>query len=338
VGDNGTGKTSLLEGVAWTALGRSFRGLQDAALIRVGAEQAILRTEVAQGERRQLVEAELRRAGRNRVLLNHHPLGKLRDLLGVLRVTVFAPDDLELVKGGPAGRRGYLDDLLVAIAPRYEGVRSDYERVLRHRNALLRGGLRGEDASSTLEVFDDQLAAAAAELVRGRLHLISRLAPAVDAAYRALAGGGEPVQLDYEAEWTDGAAVPAAELAGRLRAALVARRRQESERGVTLVGPHRDDLRLTLGPFDARTHASQGEQRTFALALRLGAHRVCIEVTGDEPVLLLDDVFSELDPGRSDALLHELSAEQTLLTTAGVLPAGVEAAQVLRAPDGLGTR
>ena len=338
VGGNGAGKTSLLEALGWAALGRSFRGVPDAALVRAGAPQAVLRVEIVTGaqpsERRRLVEAEVRVSGRNRVLLDRHPVARTRDLLGALRVTVFAPDDLVLVKGGPSGRRDYLDDLLVAAAPRYDAVRGDYERVVRHRNALLKGGVRDAEARATLEVFDEQLVAAGAELVAGRLRLLERLTPAVGTAYQALAGLSVAVDARYEAEWAEGGSPPPDAIAEVMRGALEARQRQEIDRKLTLVGPHRDEWRLRLDAFDSRTQASQGEQRTLALALRLAGHRVCAEVLDDEPVLLLDDVFSELDAERSDALVAELPAGQTVITTAGAVPDAVHPERRVRVVDG----
>lgn len=338
VGGNGQGKTSLLEAVGWAAAARSFRGVADAALVRAGADRAVLRARVVgDGGREQLVEAEIRAVGRNRVLLNRRPLGRARELLGCLRVTVFSPDDLALVKEGPAGRRDLLDELLVASAPRYEAARADYERVLRQRNALLRSGARDPEAAATLDVFDDQLVRAGAELVRGRIRLCDRLAPEIGRAYAALAGGGDPPTASYEAEWAEGR-VPAgagrADLEAMLRAALDAHRRQELDRGITLVGPHRDEWALALGGLPARACASQGEQRTLALAIRLAGHRVVAEVAGEEPVLLLDDVFSELDPGRAARLVASLPGTQTLVTTAGALPEGVHADQRLRVSAG----
>ncbi len=331
-GANAQGKTSLLEAVGWAATGKSFRGVADSALVRSGAEAAILRAEVVDGARVQLLEAEIRASGRNRVQLNKHPLQRTRDLLGLMRVTVFAPDDLQLVKGGPAGRRDYLDDLLVAISPRYEAARSDYERVLKQRNALLRGGLRGDDAESTLEIFDLQLAAAGAELARGRLKLLERLVPAVAEAYDELAGGRTPISTAYEAEWaTTGLDGP---LDQALLDAFAAHRKAEVDRGLTLVGPHRDEWRLLIGGLESRTHASQGEQRTLALALRLGGHRLSAELTDSAPVLLLDDVFSELDDQRAVALVAHLDAAQTLVTTAGTVPRGIAADRMLRVDAG----
>jgi len=334
-GANAQGKTSLLEAIGWAATGRSFRGVPDAALVRSGTEVAVLRAEVVDGPRVQLLEAEIHARGRNRVLLNRQPVQRSRDQLQLMRVTVFSPDDLELVKGGPAGRREYLDELLGAISPRYDAARSDYERVLRQRNALLRGGLRGDDAVTTLEVFDAQLSAAGAELARGRLRLLERLVPAVAHAYGQLSDGTAAVTADYEADWIGAPADPDAPLADALLATLRSRRVAELDRRVTLAGPHRDEWRWHIGGLDSRTHASQGEQRTLALALRLGSHRVSVELTGTAPVLLLDDVFSELDEHRSAALIAHLDAAQTVLTCVNqAVPTGITADHEVRVEAG----
>jgi DNA replication and repair protein RecF len=331
-GANAQGKTSLLEAVGWAATGKSFRGVPDSALVRNGQETAILRAEVVDEERVQLLEAEIRASGRNRVQLNRNAVQRSRDLLGLMRVTVFAPDDLQLVKGGPAGRRDYLDDLLVVLSPRYEAARADYERVLKQRNALLRGGLRGEDAVGTLDVFDLQLAAAGAELARGRVKLLERLVPAVADAYAELAGARTPITTTYEAEWAGSGLESDLQVA--LLDAFTSHRKAEVDRGVTLVGPHRDEWRLLVGGMESRTHASQGEQRTLALALRLGGHRLSGELTGTSPVLLLDDVFSELDDQRAVALVAHLDSGQTLVTTAGTVPRGISADRTLRVDAG----
>jgi DNA replication and repair protein RecF len=337
-GANGQGKTSVLEAIGWIARARSFRRVTDAMLVRAGTEQAIVRAEVATAGREQLFEAEIRATGRNRVMCNRQPVARARDLHGLLRVTVFAPDDLTLVKGGPAERREYLDEILSMLAARYDAARTDFERVLKQRNALLRGGVRDEDARVTLEVFDDQLVHSGAELVRGRLRLIERLAPAVAAAYEDLAHDARPIGAAYECEYADGALTVADAEPGlveeRLRSALERRRRAELDRGITLVGPHRDELRLTIEGLDARYQASQGEQRTLALALRLAGHLVVRDVVGAAPVLLLDDVFSELDAQRASALVHNLPPGQTLLTTASDLPPDVVADRTLRVRAG----
>jgi DNA replication and repair protein RecF len=330
-GANGQGKTSLLEAVGWIARTRSFRGVADAMLVRAGASEAIVRAEVTTSSRRQLFEAEIRVTGRNRVLCNRQPVARARDLHGLLRVTVFAPDDLTLVKGGPTERRDYLDELLAMLAARYDAARVDFERVLKQRNALLRSGVRDDDARFTLEVFDEQLVHAGAELMRGRLRLLDRLVPAVAAAYEALAHDTRPITATYRSESssTPLTAADADAVEDLLREALVTRRRAEIDRGLTLVGPHRDELHLTIEGLDARHQASQGEQRTLALALRLAGHTVVRELAGAAPVLLLDDVFSELDATRAAALVRNLPPGQTLLTTAGTLPPDVVAQRTL---------
>ncbi len=334
-GANAQGKTSLLEAVGWISSGRSFRGVVDAALVRNGCERAVVRAEIDGDGSPHLVEAEIRLQGRNRVMVDRKAVNRLGALAATVRVTVFSPDDLDLVKGGPAGRRDYLDDLLAATMPRFAVVRSDYERVLRQRNALLRGGMRGRDAFSTLDVFDAQLSSAGAQLVSGRVRLLARLGPLVAEAYAQLADTAVDVTTEYGADWLDAPVTDDQELlAARLTAVLEERRRAEIDRGVTLAGPHRDELRIRIDGFDSRTQASQGEQRTAALALRLAGHRLGALVHGSPPVLLLDDVFSELDERRAAALVAHLDAGQTLITTAGPLPAGVRAERLLRVVRG----
>lgn len=334
-GPNGRGKTSLLEAVHWVATTKSFRGVPNRALVRSGAETAIVRAEVSADDRVQTVEAELRIQGRDRVLVNRQPLRRIRDLLGVMRVTVFAPDDLDLVKGGPGLRRNYLDDLLVATAPRYEAVRAEFDKVLKHRNALLKRGVRGEDDRVTLDVFDEQLARSGAALADGRLGLVDALFPLVRDAYGDLAPSAGKVGAAYRAAWlgSDGEIPDRSGLEEALRRSLEEHRRAELERRGTLVGPQRDDWELTLDDLDVRTHASQGEQRTMALALRLGGHRRVTQATGDDPALLLDDVFSELDLSRAHALVGHLPATQTLVTTAVDLPEGLRVDAEYRITD-----
>lgn len=334
-GRNGQGKTSVLEAVTWIAKGASFRGAPDAALVRVGQDAAVVRAVILAGARTTRFEAEIVPMGRNRVRLNGKPVQCAQQRRGFLVVTVFAPDDLLLVKGGPAARRGYLDDLLTATVPRYAGVHADYERILRQRNALLRQGIRGADDTRTLEVFDAQLARVGAELALGRGRLVDRLMPLVVDAYKELAGE-ETVDGRYESTWLTESADPVGmdDACQALHVALLAARRHELARGVTLAGPHRDEWRLTIASLDSRVHASQGQQRTLALALRLGAHRLVEATAGTRPLLLLDDVFSELDDARADALLQHLGNAQTLVTSAGPLPRGLEPARVLVARDG----
>jgi DNA replication and repair protein RecF len=326
LGDNGQGKTNVLEAIGWLATLQSFRGVPTDALIRQGADRAVIRAEGEREGRSILIEAELVASGRNRVLVNRQPLQRARDLLGVLRVTVFAPDDLELVKGGPAERRRFLDDALVASHPRYDALRTEVEKVLKQRNALLKGagGRLDGEAAFTLDVWDAKLVDSGGRLGDARRSLLDRLAPVLADTYDAVANRPAEVTAAYVAEWGGLG----------LEAALAASRADDLRRGVSTVGPHRDDVELRIGGLPARTHASQGEQRSLALALRLASHRVITEVTGSPPVLLLDDVFSELDPDRSDALLANLPPGQTLLTSASGLPPKAQPDLVLRIVDG----
>jgi DNA replication and repair protein RecF len=332
VGANGEGKTNLLEAIGYLASLRSFRGAPGEALIRVGADSAVVRAEGRRQQRNLLIEAELRPSGRDRVQVNRQPLRRTRDLLGALQATVFSPDDLEVVKGGPAERRRYLDDLLVALHPRHDATQTELDRVLRQRNALLRStlgrGRPGPEVDSTLDVWDAKLAQAGETLVAARHGLAEALQPLVMESYARLAEaaalrGRARVSLSYQPSW-----------AGSLADALAAARPDDLRRGTSTVGPHRDELALTVGDLPARTHASQGEQRSLALALRLGGHRLVTGRIGSAPILLLDDVFSELDADRSAALLEGLPAGQAILTTVGHLPAGARPEVTARVEDG----
>jgi DNA replication and repair protein RecF len=318
VGENGQGKTNLLEAIGYLATLSSFRGAPTEALIRDGAPQAVVRAEGEREGRSLLVEAELNRTGRNRVQVNRQRPQRTRDLLGALRVTVFSPDDLELVKGAPGGRRAFVDDALVAARPAQDALRTDLERVLRQRNALLKqaGGRLTPDVATTLDVWDAKLVEAGEALVEARVRLLDGMAPQLALAYARVAQREEEVTARY------------------LASALVAARADDLRRGVSTVGPHRDEIELRIAGMPARTHASQGEQRSLAWALRLASHSVVNEATGTPPVLLLDDVFSELDPGRSHALLANLPPGQAVLTTAGVLPAEARPELVLAVRDG----
>jgi DNA replication and repair protein RecF len=329
VGANGEGKTNLLEAIGWLATQSSFRGAPADALIRDDAPQAVVRAEGVREGRGLLVEAELNRTGRNRVQVNRQRLARARDLLGALRVTVFSPDDLDLVKGGPAGRRGLLDDALVAARPAHDALRADLDRVLRQRNALLKqaGGRLSPDVEVTLDVWDHKLVQAGEALADARIDLLDRLRPQLVLAYARVSQREEEVAAEYLAPWrTSGE--------GGLAAALAAARRDDVRRGVSTVGPHRDEIELRIAGRPARTHASQGEQRSLAWSLRLATHTVVQEATGSSPVLLLDDVFSELDPDRSRALLAHLPPGQAVLTTAGPLPADARPDQVFEVSGG----
>jgi DNA replication and repair protein RecF len=407
LGPNGQGKTNLVEAAAYVATLGSHRVATDAPLIRAGAERAILRAAVTSGGTGRLVEIEINPGRANRARLNRAPVSRPRQVLGVLRTVLFAPEDLALVKGDPEQRRRFLDDLLVASAPRYAGVRADYERVLRQRTALLKSlrgrpvrpgrppvyaragrpqqggaGQAGEpadggpgpdgasrngsgqdgqagpatqdgpedqggrsrpagQAASTLDVWDEHLATAGAELLAARLRLTASLRPLVARSYSAVSGGAAvEAGISYRqslrtsgpgpaaraaAEPPEPAEPPAdaAQLADGLREALARVRGEELERGVCLVGPHRDDLDLRIGELPARGYASHGESWSMALALRLAAFET-LRGAGDDPVLLLDDVFAELDTGRRERLAGLVAGAEQVLVTAAV-PADVPA-------------
>lgn len=326
VGPNGRGKTNLAEALAYLATLDSFRGAPAEALIRVGTDQAVIRATVRHDDGREiLIEAELNRSGRNRVLVNRQRLTRTRDLLGVVRVTVFSPDDLVIVKEGPSWRRRFLDETLVALAVKYDALRLEIDRVVRQRNTLLKqaGGRLTEDVGLTLDVWDMKFTELGEQLGHARATLVNRLVPFVGEAYEHLAGRPTPVELIYEPDWRRTG----------LAAALAAARTDDVRRASSSVGPHRDELELAINGLPARTHASQGEQRTLALALRLGAHRLVAERTGTPPVLVLDDVLSELDADRAAALLGHLPEGQVVITTATPLPAAAHPDRVLAIED-----
>jgi DNA replication and repair protein RecF len=350
-GPNGEGKTNLVEAVGYAATLASHRAAQDAPLIRKGAEQAIIRAAVSTSTNDALVEIELNTGRANRVRLNRTPLPRPREVLGVLRTVLFAPEDLALVKGDPGERRRFLDDLLVAMAPRYAAVRADYDRVLRQRTALLKsagpkGGPKGnrqsrEAVTATLDVWDAHLARSGGELLVAREHLVAALRPYAERAYAAVAGDGRgPAALEYRRsfesqapgeagqaeagppngerghqERNHGERVRAAEQA--LLAALLEVRASELERGVCLAGPHRDELELSVRGLPARGYASHGESWSLALALRLASYDL-LRAGREDPVLILDDVFAELDTGRRDRLAALVAAAEQVLVTAAV--------------------
>lgn len=322
VGNNGQGKTNLAEALAYLSTLSSFRGAPPDALLRAGAEAAVVRATLREDDGREvLVEAELPRTGRNRVQINRQKLQRNRDLLGVMRVSVFAPDDLVIVKGGPGERRRFLDDALVALRTSYDATRLELDRAVKQRNSLLKqaGGRLDAELAVTLDVWDARLAEVGEQLGYARATLVARCQPMVLEAYEQLAGTSVPLELTYEPEWR----------AAGLAAALASARELDVRRGVSTVGPHRDEVDIALDGMPARTHASQGEQRTLALALRLAVHRLVAERTDSTPVLVLDDVLSELDPDRATALLANLPAGQVVITTASPLPPAAKPERII---------
>jgi DNA replication and repair protein RecF len=336
VGPNGVGKTNVLEAIGYLATLGSHRVGQDASLVRDGADAALLRARALREGRRVQVDVELRPGSGVRGRVNGAAVPRSRDLLGVVRATVFAPEDLGLIRGDPEERRRFLDSLATQRLPRYLGSRQDYERVLRQRNTLLRSaaGRLPASALTTLDVWDEKLVAAGAEIWAERLRLVAVLTPLVVRAYRRLAARDDLVAASYVSSLGEQGDLDPhpnpdpAKLGQLLRERLLSDRTREVERGITLTGPHRDDLALSLRGLPARTHASHGEAWSLALALRLAAHWLLAD-EGEQPVLLLDDVFAELDRGRRRRVAEVTSAAEQAVVTASVaeeLPPGLQAA------------
>ncbi len=358
VGLNGQGKTNLVEAVGYLATLGSHRVATDQPLVRFGAEQAIVRGAIVREGRESMVELEITPGRANRARLGRAPVPRPRDVLGAVRTVLFAPEDLALVKGDPSQRRRFLDDLLVQRQPRWSGVQGDYDKILRQRGALLksaapvlrkgaRRGLRvvrdgepGTDeardaALHTLDIWDDHLATVGSQLVYARLRLLRDLVPDIAECYDAVSAAVSNARATYKSSLHDDLAGRIAEgevpEADELRAGILETlekvRGSEIERGVCLVGPHRDDVVLTLGELPAKGYASHGESWSFALALRLAAYRLLRRDLGDDPVLVLDDVFAELDTGRRDRLAALIADCEQVLITAAV---GADVPAVLR--------
>ncbi|TDD56754.1 DNA replication/repair protein RecF [Saccharopolyspora elongata] len=339
VGSNGQGKTNLVEAIGYVATLGSHRVATDAPLVRDGAARAVVRAAVVNSGRELLVELEITPGKANRARINRGAVAKPRDVLGILRTVLFAPEDLSIVRGDPGERRRFMDDLLVSRSPRYAGVRADYDRVLKQRSALLKSAgaaRRGGGAADvrTLEVWDGHLARCGAELLAGRLDLVAAIAPHVTSAYANVAATDEATlpsvrvaDVRYRSSLGEslpagygvplGKAADSAELESALLTELERVRPQELERGVSLVGPHRDDLELLLGDLPAKGYASHGESWSFVLALRLASYHLLTE-DGAEPVLILDDVFAELDRRRRARLADLVAGAEQVLVTAAV--------------------
>ncbi|KRD40727.1 recombinase RecF [Oerskovia sp. Root918] len=352
VGPNGQGKTNLVEAIGYVATLGSHRVPSDAALVRAGAPRAVIRTRIVRGDRASTVEIEITPGKANRARINRAPASRPRDVLGIARTVLFAPEDLALVKGDPDGRRKFLDQLAVLLVPRFAGVLSDYDRVLRQRSALLKsagGAMRASRSQSpdlrTLDVWDAKLASTGAEIIALRLQLVDALQPYVAAAYEQVSSGQGEAHVAYRSSLAaaleetsdvvgqEGQALSVAELEAQLLTAMTSLRSKEIDRGVCLVGPHRDDLVLTLGDLPAKGYASHGESWSFALALRLASYRLLTDgapqASGSllwspdwgpdgEPVLLLDDVFAELDVRRRDRLADLVAGANQVIITAAV--------------------
>lgn len=339
VGRNGQGKTNLVEAIDYLSRLSSHRVATDTPLVRAGCEQAVIRAAVVKEGRTAVLEVEINPGKANRARVNKSVLPRTRDLVGLVRTVVFSPEDLALVKGDPSERRRFLDDLLVLRTPRFAGLRADYDRVLKQRNSLLKSMLSSrrakrddEYAVSTLAVWDEQLAQHGAELLAARAALVDDLRPYVGKAYEAVARGAtrEDAELEYKPTVPLDTARDHQSLVEAFMATLAERRKDEVDRGLTLVGPHRDDLLLTLAPagseekLPVKGYASHGESWSFALALRLASYDL-LRADGDDPILVLDDVFAELDSERRAQLADLVAGAEQVLVTAAV-PADVPAA------------
>lgn len=317
LGPNGAGKTNLLEAIAYLASLRSFRSVPDVSLIRDDAEAAVIRAGISNQDRERLIEIEVQRVGPRRTQVDKTRLHRTSDLLGALRVIAFLPEDLDLVKRGPAYRRDLLDAVAVQLWPAAYLDQSEFDRSLRQRNAFLRAGARDD---ATLSVWDSRLAQSGGRVMARRARVIETLSPLLDMSYEEIAQKRHEAAIGYVASWGGADQIldrTAADFSAAILEAMETSRRTDYERRMTTVGPHRDEPVLRIDGTDARTHGSQGEQRTMALAIKLASHRAVADLIGESPVLLLDDVFSELDPDRAAALAKALPGDtQTLISSA----------------------
>jgi len=334
IGRNGQGKTNVVEAVDYVARLSSHRVASDAPLVRFGADQAVVRAAVTREDRQALLEVEINPGKSNRARVNRSPLPRAREMIGMVRTVLFSPEDLALVKGDPSERRRFLDDLLVLRTPRLAGVRADYDRVLKQRNSLLksvraaggsRGGPRRDAALATLGVWSSHLARTGAELLAARLALVEELRPLVGKAYEAVArdASSSDAAIAYRCsfELPSSTGADRGDLATALLAEVERRCDDELDRGISLVGPHRDELVCSLGPLPVKGYASHGESWSFALAIRLASYDL-LRGSGDDPILILDDVFAELDTERRERLAELVADAEQVLVTAAV-PADV---------------
>lgn len=379
VGSNGIGKTNLMEAIGYLATLNSHRVSTDAPLLRFGAERAMIRAKLVRGEQSTVLELEINAARANRGRINRSNPVRARDLLGICQTVLFAPEDLALVKGDPSSRRRFLDELLVSLMPRHAATRSDYDRVLKQRNALLKSARAGKFSTgheATLDVWDQHMARAGAELLHARLELVDRLQPHLKNAYAQLTDGSKEAAAVYRSTLQDildddgatskpaesrpeggtdsddtAAATPVLaedlrllsveQLTERYIQAFAAARRKELERGISLVGPHRDELELVLGSAPAKGYASHGETWSMCLSLRLASYYVMLDdarTGGSPPILILDDVFAELDVQRRRKLAAIVSGAEQVLVTAAVeddIPAELTGRRVKVIPGGI---
>ena len=316
LGPNGAGKTNLLEAIAFLATLKSFRSVDEASLIKDGKDAAIVRAGISTEERSRLVEIELNRAGPRRAQVDKTRLRRTSDLLGVVRVIDFLPEDLDLVKRGPAYRRDLIDQVALQLWPAAHLDQAEFDRALRQRNAFLRAGERDE---ATLSVWDSRFAQSGGRVMARRVAVLETLAPWLEETYMLVSQRDDRASLGYVCSWTTEriSTSSSGQFAAGIASALERSRRADFDRRLTTTGPHRDEPVFQIDSVDTRTHGSQGEQRTMALAVKLASHRAVADTVGEQPVLLLDDVFSELDPVRAKALAGAIpDRAQTLITSA----------------------
>ncbi len=364
VGSNGIGKTNLMEAIGYLATLSSHRVSSDAPLLRFGTERAMIRAKLVRGEQSTVLELEINSTRANRARINRSNPVRARDILGICQTVLFAPEDLALVKGDPSSRRRFLDELLVSLIPRHAATRSDYDRVLKQRNALLKSARAGKFTTgheATLDVWDQHMARAGAELLHARLELVERLRPHLRNSYAQLTDGSKEAGAIYRSTLQgaveDDGAVPDAggpaedlrllsvdELTERYIQAFASSRRKELERGISLVGPHRDELELVLGEAPAKGYASHGETWSMCLSLRLASYYVMLDdarTGGSAPILILDDVFAELDVQRRRKLAAIVSGAEQVLVTAAVeddIPSELAGRRVKVIPGGIDER
>ena len=315
-GDNGNGKTNLLEAIAWFSKGKSFRGSPNEALILQNKEKAILRAEILQNKRKTMLEVELNNFGRNQLQINGKKVNKKKELQEKIKTTIFGPDDLSLIKGSPTERRNYLDELLFDLHTKNQLIKTNFEKCLKQRNTLLKQakGRTTAEIETTLNVWDEKFAESGEQLAAERINLLEKLKPEIENTLKKFTKNQDSVSFEYEKLWEK----------GQLFEALQSERQTDIRRGTTTIGPHRDEIGIKVNNLLSRNHSSQGEQRSLALGLRLAGHEIVKRTTGSEPVVLLDDVFSELDDTRCQILIDLLPKKQAVLTTTGKLPTGVK--------------
>ena len=326
-GQNGHGKTNLLEGLSLLNGHKSFRGATSESLVKNGSEFAVIRAQLIRDKREHLIEMKIVASGRSRVQLNRQVVKRFKDLSDTVSIVVFSPDDLELVKGSPGIRRNYIDEILLGCDKNFRLVKTNFDRVIKQRNNLLKQG-RGrlsKELEASLSIWNSQFIELSETISKSRTELVRDIEPLVNTFYSQVAGKKEQVKFKYETTWMDKG----------LGKALHEVRHEELRRGTTLVGPHRDDVIIDLNNLVSRTHSSQGEQRSLALALRLSEHTYMAQQINDSPLILLDDVFSELDEGRSKRLVECLPSAQIILTSAtGTIPIGINPGKKLKVLNG----